>query len=76
MVPPVPSVEVSHDAHTLGIRRPYGKADAFRARMLKDAREKLLIQPKVGALSEQVQIKIHQNRGITVRIVDFVGLLL
>ncbi len=75
MAPPVPLVEVSDDAHTLGIGRPYGKADAFRVRMLEHARAKLLIQPKVGALSEQVQIKIRQNRGIAVRIVDVVGLL-
>src|SRR5271157_3478775 len=75
MVPPVPLVEVSDNAYTLGIGRPDGKADAFRARMLEDARAKLLIQPEVGALSEQVQIKIRQNRGIAVRIVDFVSLL-
>src|SRR6516225_12481130 len=36
---------------------------------------KLLIEPEVVALSEQVQIKIRQNRRIAVRIVDFVGLL-
>ena len=75
MAPPVPLIEVSDNAHTLGIGRPYGKADAFQARMLEDARAKLLIQPVVGALSEQVQIKIRQNRGIAVRIVDFVGSL-
>src|SRR5271166_2093666 len=75
MAPPVPLIEVSDNAHTLGIGRPYGKADASRARMFEDARAKLLIQPEVGALSEQVQIKIRQNWGIAVRIVDFVDLL-
>ncbi len=73
MAPSVPLVEVSHDAHTLGVRRPYGKADAFGAGMFQDARAKLFIQPEVGSLSEQVQIKIRQNRRIAIRIVDFVG---
>ena len=31
--------------------------------MFEDARAKLLIQPEVGALSEQVQIKIRQRQG-------------
>ena len=51
MAPPIPLIEVSDDAHALGVGRPYGKADAFRAPMLEDAGAKLLIQPEVGALS-------------------------
>ena len=43
MAPSVPLIEVSDDAHALGVGRPYGKADAFRAGMFEEARAKLLI---------------------------------
>jgi hypothetical protein len=43
--------------------------------VLDDARAELFVQPEVGALSEQMQIKIGKDRWIAVWILNLIGLL-
>src|ERR1035441_5677196 len=72
MAAPIPLVEFSNDADTLGIGRPNRKADAGRAVVIDDPCAQLLVQPEVGAHREELQIMISENRRIAVRILDFV----
>ena len=75
MAAAVPLVEVADDAQSLGIRRPHRKTDALNTRMLDHARAELLIEPEVGAFTEEMQIKICKNGRIAVGILNFVALL-
>src|SRR5208337_692359 len=75
MAAAVPMVEVADDAESLGIRSPHRKTDAPNTRMLDHARAELLIEPEVGAFTEEMQIKICKDGRIAVGILNFAGLL-
>ena len=51
------------------------KQTPFNTRMLDRARAELLIEPEVGALTEEMQIKVCKDGRIAVGILKFAGLL-
>ena len=70
-VPPaVPAVEVAHDAHAAGVRRPHGEHHARHA--VEDGRvgAELLVGLVVRALAEEQAVEVRQRRREPVRVLD------
>ena len=66
----VPAVEVAHDAHAAGVRRPHGEHHARHA--VEDGRvgAELLVGLVVRALAEEQAVEVRQRRREPVRVLD------
>src|SRR5262249_44765675 len=56
--PPIPLVEVAHDAHAAGVRRPDGEHDTPNAVQLGLVPAELLVGLVVRALAEQQTVEV------------------
>src|SRR5579864_5570073 len=66
----IPVIEVSHNAYAHRVRRPYCKLNARHAFNNHWVCAHLIVFQVVGALADQVQIKVRKERRKCVRIVE------
>ena len=71
MAPAVPDIEIADDAHAPRVRREYGEGDARHAIERDRMRAELVIEPEMGALAQQIEIEIGQNRRKAIGVVQF-----
>ena len=73
-VPPaVPAVEVADHADSLGVRRPDREVDAVGLADSHQVRAKLVVNARVLALREQVDVVLGDHPSVAVRVIDLRG---
>ncbi len=71
MTPRIPEIEIADDADAAGIRREHHKSDAIDAVQRHRMRAELVIEPLMGAFTEQIQIEVRQHRWKAVGVLKF-----
>ena len=71
MTAPVPSIEVADNADPRSVWRPHREADPLHAVHGHRPRAKFLVETKVLALGDQIDVHLAEDRRKPVRIVDF-----
>jgi hypothetical protein len=69
----VPSVEIAHDADTGAIGSPHAKVDAGARPDMRDMSAKLVVDARVLAFAEQIEIVIADDPAVAIWIVDLGG---
>ncbi len=68
--PPIPEIEVADDAHAAGIGRKDREGDAFDALEHHRMRAELVVQAFMGALAQEVEVEIGEDRREAVGILE------
>ncbi len=63
---PVPSIEITHHADTVGIRRPHRESDTGDARAFAHVRTHLFVGAIVLLFREQVQVEFAERRQVRI----------
>ncbi len=70
MAAPVPIVEVADDAHAFSIGRKHREDDTRDAPVDKRVRAELIVELKMRALAQKMEIEIGQHRRETIRVLQ------
>src|SRR5690242_10688745 len=70
----VPPVEIPDNADALAVGSPDGEMRAFDGADPHDVRAELVVDSRVLAFAEQIQVVVGDDPAVPVRIVDFVGI--